>query len=274
MKYLIINADDFGYSTGVNTGIVESHRCGVLTSTTIMPAMPGFDQAVGLISQNPKLGIGVHLTLTCGAPLLKGHRTLVGDDGAFPRKPYYENPDTEIDLDEVEMEWTAQIERVLQAGITPDHLDSHHHIHIFKGVHEVFYSLARRYGLPVRNSWNAGGQYKGPIHAIPSDIESPGTLIDFVKPAGVRYADSPTEYLKKVRASFRSCIAQELKRHDVVEVMTHPAFVDFTLASGSSFNIARTAEVEVLCDAENRAFIDALEDVQLVSYRTLYGSSR
>lgn len=274
MKRLIINADDFGYSSAVNAGIIKSYRQGLLTSTTIMPAMPGFDEAVGLAAEHRGLGVGVHLTLTCGRPLVQGHRTLVMDNGCFPRKPFYEDPDTRIDLDEVEREWTEQIERVLRAGIAPDHLDSHHHIHIFKGVREVLYELARRYDLPIRNSWNPGGQYDGPEQTIPEDLRAPDVLIDFVKPAGVRYADSPVTYREQIGESFRACIAKELAEHDVVEVMSHPAFVDFALATGSSFNVARTAETEVLCDARNRAFIEGLEDVQLVSYRTLYGLSR
>lgn len=273
MKHLIINADDFGYSPAVSLGIVESYRRGLLTSTTIMPAMPGFEHAVGLAQEYPGLGIGVHLTLTCGRPLLSGHRTLVLEGGEFPRKPFYLDEETRIDLEEAEREWTAQIERVLAAGIEPDHLDSHHHIHTLKGLEEVFYTLARRYDLPVRNSWNAGGAYSGPARTCPEGIESPGTLIDFVKAAGKRYADSPTDYLAGIGASFRACVKAELSAHDVVECMSHPAYIDFPLASGSSFNVARTAELEVLCDPANRAFIDGLEDVELVSYRTLYGSA-
>lgn len=272
MKRLIINADDFGYSVGVNRGIIESYQHGILTSTTIMAGMSGFTHAVSLAQQNPGLGIGVHLTLTCGRPVLAGHKTLVLDDGSFPRKPFYLDETTAVDLDEVEREWTAQIERVLEAGIEPDHLDSHHHIHIFKGIEQVFYRLAHTYGLPVRNSWNDGGAYEGPERQLPQDIEGPEALIDFVKPARTPFIDDPNLYLERISSSFRQCVVRELKSHDVVEVMTHPAFVDFPLAAGSSFNIARTAETEVLCSDYNRAFIAGLSDVELTSYRALYAS--
>lgn len=83
MKKVIINADDFGYSRGINYGIIDSHRLGILTSTTIMAGMPGFDHAVQLAKENPKLGIGVHLTLTCGYPLLKDYQTIVDENGKF-----------------------------------------------------------------------------------------------------------------------------------------------------------------------------------------------
>ena len=83
MGRLIINADDFGYCKGVNMGIIEAHQNGVLTSTTLMAGMPGFDQAVNLAKKNPGLGVGVHLTLTCGYPVSKDLQTIVDDKGAF-----------------------------------------------------------------------------------------------------------------------------------------------------------------------------------------------
>ncbi|MEG0276419.1 MAG: ChbG/HpnK family deacetylase, partial [Coprobacillus sp.] len=75
MVKIINNADDFGYSNAINYGIIDCYLNGMLTSTTLMPAMPGFDHAVALAKQNPGLGIGVHLTLTCGRPVLEGHKT-------------------------------------------------------------------------------------------------------------------------------------------------------------------------------------------------------
>ena len=66
---LIINADDFGYSNGVNYGIIDAFKNGILTSTTCLTNMPGFNHAIQLAKENPNLGIGIHLTLTCGKPL-------------------------------------------------------------------------------------------------------------------------------------------------------------------------------------------------------------
>ena len=275
MKQVIINADDFGYSVGVNTGIIESYRRGVLTSTTIMAGMPGFEHAVKLAAENPGLGIGVHLTLTCGRPLLTGHRTLVCEDGSFPRKPFYLDPETVIDLDEVEREWTAQIERVFAAGIVPDHLDSHHHVHVLKGTGEVLMRLARRYCLPVRNSWNEGGDYHGAPVAIPEDIDAPDTLIDYVKPVmrrGLVFAEDAEAYRAAIDESFRTCIQGALGEHETVEVMAHPAYADCALMTGSSYNLARVAETDVLVNSRNRAYLAGLNDISLVTYRERYGS--
>ncbi|WP_145838534.1 ChbG/HpnK family deacetylase, partial [Bacillus paralicheniformis] len=72
MKSLIINADDFGFSRGVNLGIIEAFQHGVLTSTTLMVNMQEAEHAVELARQNRELGVGVHLTLTAGRPILGG----------------------------------------------------------------------------------------------------------------------------------------------------------------------------------------------------------
>lgn len=89
MNKLIINADDFGYCKGVNYGIIEAHTDGILTSTTMMANMPGFDHAVELHRQHPKLGIGVHLNLTTGSPVLKHLNTIVDTEGNFRNQAYY-----------------------------------------------------------------------------------------------------------------------------------------------------------------------------------------
>ena len=70
MKKLIMNADDFGLSEAVNYGILKGFQDGILTSTTIMANMPGFDHAVEMAKQHPEMHIGVHLNLTCYKPLL------------------------------------------------------------------------------------------------------------------------------------------------------------------------------------------------------------
>lgn len=267
-KKLIVNADDFGYSIGTNLGIVDCYNRGILTSTTIMPAMPGFDHAVGLAKENPGLGVGVHLTLTAGRPLLSGYRTLTLEDGSFPRKPYYLDEETEIDLDEVEREWTAQIERVLAAGVKPDHLDSHHHIHTYKGIEEVFYELARRYDLPVRNSWDRVDSYTGTHTPTPADISSPETLLDYAFPA--RFAELGAKgYVDDLKTTLVKAVTEAFETMDCVEVMCHPAYLDEGVLEGSSFNVPRVAEAAALTDPEVRASILSLPGITLGSYRSI-----
>ncbi|HBM7099928.1 TPA: ChbG/HpnK family deacetylase, partial [Enterococcus faecium] len=119
MGKVIFNSDDFGYSHGVNYGIMDAYQRGILTSTTLMANMPGFEHAVKLRKEMPRLGVGVHLTLTCGKPLLKTVDTLI-ESGEFRSLSYYQHP-FNIDKDQLYQEWNAQIQKIYHAGIIPTH---------------------------------------------------------------------------------------------------------------------------------------------------------
>ena len=113
MKKLIINADDFGYSRAVTYGILDSYKTGILTSTTMMMNTEATEHAAETAKENPELGVGVHLVLTFGKPLLNTHKTIVDEGGNFRKLSIYENGNFEIDLEEVYKEWRAQIEKFL-----------------------------------------------------------------------------------------------------------------------------------------------------------------
>ncbi|WP_317907037.1 carbohydrate deacetylase, partial [Bacillus subtilis] len=139
----------FGFSRGVNLGIIEAFQHGVLTSTTLMVNMQEAEHAVELARQNRELGVGVHLTLTAGRPILGGLHTITDEEGNFRKLLYYQGF-FDIDLDEVYREWKAQIEKALSFGLNPTHIDSHHHIHTYGNLPEVFVKLAKEYDLPCR----------------------------------------------------------------------------------------------------------------------------
>lgn len=264
MKQLIINADDFGYSHGVNYGIIESHLRGVLTSTTLMAGMPGFDHAVSLAKHTPTLGIGVHLTLTCGRPLLTGHKTLTEADGAFHNLSYYHTDDTPLDYDEVYREWKAQIDKVIAAGIAPTHLDSHHHVHTFRGLEDVFVRLAREYDLPVRNSRR--GCTSDTVQGVPC----PNYLVDYIDGSGVGFQTPLPEYAPVIEANMRRILQKVFQTLDCVEIMCHPAYLDTAVMAHSSFNLHRMCEVDLLTKPETAAFLAQLPEVTTVNYKTFY----
>lgn len=85
LKKWIINADDFGYSKGVNYGIIEAHQQGIVTSATLMANMPGATHAAALAKDKPNLGVGVHLVLTIGKPLTEDVPSLIDKNGHFLR---------------------------------------------------------------------------------------------------------------------------------------------------------------------------------------------
>jgi predicted glycoside hydrolase/deacetylase ChbG (UPF0249 family) len=160
---LIVNADDFGYSETVNRAIVTSFESSLVTSTSIMANMPGFDHAVGLVRQHAALqdSVGVHLNLTEGFPLsrvLPACPLFCGEGGRLiydrDRSLFRLTPKERKAVDE---ELRMQVERVLAAGIRPTHLDSHHHSHTEWAIAPLVCRLARDYGIRrIRLTRNMG----------------------------------------------------------------------------------------------------------------------
>ncbi|MCA6775451.1 ChbG/HpnK family deacetylase [Enterococcus mundtii] len=112
MKKVIINADDFGYSSGVNSGIIKSFQDGILSSTTLMANMPGCLEAIQLTKENPGLGIGGHLVLTCGKSLTDT-LTLTRDTHVFYNLNEYHEHRKFMDQEEIFNEWCANSTRKL-----------------------------------------------------------------------------------------------------------------------------------------------------------------
>ena len=137
MRQLIVNADDFGFTADVNEGIIEAHRNGIVTSATIMAVGQAFHQAQLLAKDNPALGVGVHLVLV-------GARALSRPGRALPETVRGLLFDSSLD---VEREMDVQINRVLDTGLQPTHLDAHKHAHALPKVARAIGRLARRYGI-------------------------------------------------------------------------------------------------------------------------------
>jgi predicted glycoside hydrolase/deacetylase ChbG (UPF0249 family) len=153
-RTLVVNADDLGLTVGVNDGIFDAHDRGILTSASLMATAPAAANAICRARSHPTLGIGVHLTLVDGTPMLPPDRvpTLVQDDGRFHRswRPFIVACLMgRISMDDVERELAAQIEYAVSQGITPTHLDSHKHVHLFPPVFESVVRLARRFRIHV-----------------------------------------------------------------------------------------------------------------------------
>ena len=132
MKYLIPNADDFGFTRDVNRGIVEAHRNGILTATTLMASGAAFDDAVELARQNPDLDIGVHLVL-------------VDLDGFPPTIPRLIFSLPKMRIYDV---LAGQVRKVLAAGIQPTHLDTHKHTHLLPQVFNAVVRIAEEFHIP------------------------------------------------------------------------------------------------------------------------------
>lgn len=140
MKRLIVNADDFGFTAGVNAGIVEAHSRGILTATTLMANGPAFEDAVRLARETPSLDVGCHLVLVGGWSLVEPDRPLPGSVTEMLRavawgrlRPY----------DELR----AQMLRIRDAGLRATHVDTHKHTHLFPPVLDAVARLAEEFGI-------------------------------------------------------------------------------------------------------------------------------
>ena len=162
VRRLIINADDFGLTAGVNRAIVEAHEHGIVTSATLMANGQAVEEAISLAQSRPRLGVGCHIVLVDGAPLLDKTRinSLVdparnaggprfrGGIGKFGALALLGR----LAADEIEAEATAQIRKLQAAGIPVTHLDSHKHTHLFPRILRPLLRAAKSCGVrAIRN---------------------------------------------------------------------------------------------------------------------------
>ena len=158
MRQLIVNADDFGLTAGVNQAIAELHAAGALTSATLMARAAATEEAIALAQATPTLGVGCHVVLVDGEPVLPPTSlpTLVNaKSGQFPPtlgKFLKRLLGGSLRAAEIEAEVAAQIEKLKSAGLRLTHIDTHKHTHMFPGVLRPILRAARAAGIrAVRN---------------------------------------------------------------------------------------------------------------------------
>lgn len=157
MRRLIVNADDFGFTAGVNRGIVEAHTNGIVTSSTLMANGPEFVQAAQLTTALPRLSVGCHVVLIDGTPVSPSDqlRTLTNGSARFRDglKTFAARAIAgRIDAGEIVAEATAQIRRIQSTGISVSHFDTHKHTHLFPKILRPLLRAAGACGVrAVRN---------------------------------------------------------------------------------------------------------------------------
>ncbi|MEN8162701.1 MAG: carbohydrate deacetylase [Acidobacteriota bacterium] len=242
-KALIVNADDLGRTPGINDGIFEAHERGLVTSATLMVAYPAAEKAAIRCETLPDLGIGLHVQLSGGTPVLPPEQlpSLVDAEGRLPKFP---DGLGGAAPDEVMAEAKAQFDRFLElCGRLPTHLDSHHHSHRNPMVCDALIALARDHHLPIRN---ASPDVKERVRQ-----EGLPTNDHFVEKFFGE--DARLEILLEVLRSLGP---------GITEIMCHPAHVDEELRSSSSYAEQRQQELEILTNA------DALQAVKDLGLRT------
>lgn len=157
MKILIVNADDFGLSRETNLAIEQAHRSGLVRSASLMANMPAFDHALEVLAANPELGVGAHLCLTSGRPVLPPEEVplLVGRTGRFVRGFFglwrlLRSRRGRDALAQIGAELAAQLARIESRLGAIDHLNGHQHVHLLPGVFPLVAALARGAKATVR----------------------------------------------------------------------------------------------------------------------------
>ncbi len=251
MKRLIVNADDFGRTPGVNAGTLEAHRNGIVTSATVMVLEPAAEQGIReALASAPELELGLHVVLTGGgfpASPAAAVATLA-PEGRFARDA--KALPARIDREEVRREIEAQVERfTLFAGRLPSHLDSHHHAALHPDVEPALSAAARERRLPVRASSFAARE-----RLRRAGLRTPDTFLDGF------YAEGAT--VANLRAILEGLL------DGASELMCHPGFPDEQLLRGSSYARERGQEVEALCDPGLRALLERL-GIELLGFSRL-----
>jgi len=153
MRKLVVTADDFGLSLPVNDAVERAHREGILTATSLMVGAPAFEDAVERARRLPRLGVGLHLTLVDGRPVLPPEKVphLVGPDGRFSKDPTRFGTAlffSSVMRHELEAEVAAQFERFRATELPMDHVNGHQHFHMHPATSRLVAKFAPAFGNP------------------------------------------------------------------------------------------------------------------------------
>ncbi|HET6430212.1 MAG TPA: ChbG/HpnK family deacetylase [Phycisphaerae bacterium] len=259
---LIVNADDLGWSEGVNRGIFQAHREGIVSSATLAANMPAAEAALAALDKHPRLGVGLHLNVCQGRPLSRSAAEVLAPDGGAMDRTGAEVIrlcllHRRLALAAIQEEFTAQVEWALAAGLRPTHVDTHRHVHAWPAVFRLVGRLCERYDIPfvrrhrevlIGRGWPRAPRKQRRTSRIlnllgrrceriaPGLLGTTGTL-------GVAHTGAID------RAFLRRAIGA--LGPGVTEIMTHPGCAD-GLEVGATTRLleSRQAELEALCDGD------------------------
>ena len=290
MKNLIVNADDLGWSDGVNRGIALAHRKGLVTSTSLLANGRAFSSAIEVARANPELGVGVHLNLSDGPPTadpnqVKGLTNVAGELEASPESLLLRIASRTLELFEVEREWDAQIRKVHDAGISPTHLDGHKHVQMLPGLFEIAVRLAKKHAIrairisheesKLRALLSSGGEQKTSV-VLKQGVQARGLKLlardarEMADHAGL----VATDYfcgIAQTGVMTREGVEQLLRNlpDGTTELMCHPGYADEDLKrSATRLQGSRQTELEILTDPRIRKLV-ATQGIRLISYQLM-----
>jgi len=292
VRQLIVNADDFGLTAGVNRAIVETHVGGVVSSTTLMANGPAFDDAVTAARSTPSLSVGCHVVLVGGTPVsppdavdtLRAIRSepekFYSSLSAFAARAMLGGFDREQLVTEV----TAQIRKIQSAGLQVTHLDTHKHAHIFPEILAALLRAARICGVrAIRNPivplkavparqfkrqpqlWKRYGQVRI-LHTFSRQFRQQTNRAGMLTPDGVvGVVETGADESMGLSSLLRQTLAN--LPEGTWELVCHPGYNDADLrAAGTRLLGSRDEERRLLTSAELRQFLDE-QRIRVISYR-------
>jgi len=287
VKNLIVNADDLGWTDGVNRGILDAFHGGIVTSASLLANGPAFAEAVKATKVAPRMGVGVHLNLSDGAPVAdrESVTSLLDDEGNLaygPESLLLRRARRKLVLDEVEEEWDAQIQKVRDAGVRPTHLDGHKHVHMLPGLFDIALRLAKSHGIEairvsleestLRAALSSGAkQNRGVV--LKQGAQARGLKLlardarERARRAGVATADHFCGIAQTGELTMEG-VERLLKNlpEGTTEFMCHPGYVDEALQkSATRLRASRQKELEILTDTRIRNLV-ASQGIRLIDY--------
>lgn len=284
-KRLIINADDFGLSHGITDGIIQSHTEGVVTSTSVMANQLASEYAIQQARSLPSLGLGVHLNLSDGLPVLPASEipSLVGSDKHFPgfREMSRRLRTWQVSIREIESEFRAQIQWLKERGIMPVHADSHHHIHLYLAAAPAFRRALKEEGIsraraPRHRHWPNKGSI-GESHAGPPHRRlMVGLYMEIIQRAVLRGISCPQSCithhpsyrgdLKRLSEGWTSAL--DCMPEGTYELGCHPGLFESGFSETDDWHERRGIELLILKDREFKSAIER-NAIELIDYRAL-----
>lgn len=282
---LIVNADDFGLTHGVNRAIIAGNSNGVVTSTTLMANAKATAEAMDLAKAQPSLKIGCHVVLIDGNPLSANLPSLTNGSSRFRsslKRFAFDAVGKKIAADEIEREAETQLRKIQAGGLTISHVDSHKHTHMFPQILRPVLRAAKTCGIrAVRNPFE-------PLRTWPTGMVLGNPGLWMRSSAVLAFQMFAAEFRKALKENGMvstdgtvGIAATGMMDQKILsrilgalpegnwELVCHPGYSDADLqASGTRLTQSREIELSALTSAETKEII-VRRKIQLISYADL-----
>jgi chitin disaccharide deacetylase len=270
-RRLIVNADDFGMSPAVSSGIIEAAEAGSVSSASMIVNLDGFDDAVRRAKSFGALPLGLHFNIVAGRPLTRAP-SLTDKSGSFVRlgSLLWRATTGRINACELAAECVAQLDRMSAVGLRATHLDSHRHVHMHPAIFSTIVAAGASRGVgivrvpiePLRTNFGnlratakkIGLSISTKLHST-NGVERPDHFFGISMQGGESFGPRLLALIPRLPAG-------------TSELMTHPGHVDAALENSDSYTWQREMELSTLLSPRFRELLQR-NDVQLASFESL-----